>query len=165
MTTNTEAMRAALEALEAQEKISRIGLLNVMKGQIEAATYFRTSAIALLRAALAQAEQRQMRDEFGEGWENLAWHLCAEENGEEACNELIWEGGPIPEPWGDRWLKYEGEAKRMIALVREYAPAAAQPEELQPVIDAVAAKLPASYFGHAQPEEPDLPAILQRQAP
>ncbi len=56
-----------------------------------------------------------------EGWEALAWHLCADENGEDACNELVWEGGPIPEPWGDRWLKYEGEAKRMIELVGKYA--------------------------------------------
>lgn len=57
-----------------------------------------------------------------EGWEDLAWQLCAEENGEEACTELVWEGGPIPEPWGDRWMKYEGEAKRMIALVAKHAP-------------------------------------------
>ena len=58
-----------------------------------------------------------------EEWEKLAWHLCAEENGEDACNDLIWEGGPMPEPWGDRWLKYEGEARRMIALVRTHVPA------------------------------------------
>jgi hypothetical protein len=45
-----------------------------------------------------------------EGWESLAWELCADENGEECCNELIWEGGPVPEPWGERWLKYEDEA-------------------------------------------------------
>jgi hypothetical protein len=57
----------------------------------------------------------------GEEWEQLAWHLCAEENGEESCGELIWEGGPVPEPWGERWLKYEGEAKRMIELVRKFA--------------------------------------------
>jgi len=59
--------------------------------------------------------------EGGEGWESLAWELCADENGEDACNELIWEGGPIPEPWGDRWMKYEGEAKRLIALVHKHA--------------------------------------------
>lgn len=61
------------------------------------------------------------RWEGGEGWESLAWELCADENGEDACNELIWEGGPIPEPWGDRWMKYEGEAKRLIALVHKHA--------------------------------------------
>ena len=59
--------------------------------------------------------------EGGEEWESLAWELCADENGEDACNELIWEGGPIPEPWGDRWMKYEGEAKRLIALVHKHA--------------------------------------------
>lgn len=58
-----------------------------------------------------------------EEWESLAWELCADENGEDACNELIWEGGPVPEPWGDRWLKYEGEAKRLIALVRKHVAA------------------------------------------
>lgn len=62
--------------------------------------------------------------EGAEEWMPLAWELCAEENGEEACNELVWEGGPVPEPWGDRWLKYEDEAKRLIALVRKHAPQA-----------------------------------------
>ncbi len=50
----------------------------------------------------------------------MAWELCANENGEDSCNELIWEGGPIPEPWGDRWMKYEEEAKRLIALVQKH---------------------------------------------
>ena len=67
----------------------------------------------------------------GEEWEALAWHLCAEENGEDACGELIWEGGPTPEPWGDRWMKYESDAKRMIELVRKFvaAPPTAQPDK------------------------------------
>ena len=72
--------------------------------------------------------------EGGEGWESLAWELCADENGEDACNELIWEGGPIPEPWGDRWMKYEGEAKRLIALVHKHAahpPRAPLTEEIE----------------------------------
>lgn len=58
--------------------------------------------------------------EGAEDWERLAYELCAEEHGEESCNDLLWEGGAIPEPWGERWLKYEGEAKRMIALVTKY---------------------------------------------
>lgn len=66
-----------------------------------------------------------------EEWMPLAWALCADECGEDACTELVWEGGPVPEPWGGRWLKYEGEAKRLIALVREHAPAlATQPAAL-----------------------------------
>lgn len=72
------------------------------------------------RARAALSEQPEASDWAGEEWERLAWHLCAEESGEEACNELVWEGGPIPEPWGDRWMKYEGEAKRMIAMVRQH---------------------------------------------
>jgi hypothetical protein len=76
--------------------------------------------------------------EDAEEWMPLAWELCAEECGEEACTELVWEGGPIPEPWGDRWLKYEGEAKRLIALVRKCTAGAApgaQQAEPQPVSD------------------------------
>jgi hypothetical protein len=58
--------------------------------------------------------------EGAEYWMPLAWELCADECGEDACNELIWEGGAVPEPWGDRWLKYEDEAKRLIALVQKH---------------------------------------------
>ena len=64
----------------------------------------------------------------GEEWEQLAWHLCAEEHGEDACDELIWEGGPIPEPWGERWMKYESDAKRMIELVRRFYTHPSPPE-------------------------------------
>lgn len=73
-----------------------------------------------LRDALAEPEQEPVAWEGGEEWESLAWQLCSDENGEEACTEVIWEGGAIPEPWGDRWLKYEGEAKRLIALVKKH---------------------------------------------
>ena len=55
-----------------------------------------------------------------EGWESLAWELCADECGEDACTDLCWSGGPIPEPWGGRWMKYEDEAKRLIALVQKH---------------------------------------------
>lgn len=85
-------------------------------------TFHKTfNARAALRAALAAPEPEPVAWEGAEEWEQLAWHLCADENGEDACNELIWEGGPIKEPWGERWLMYEDEAKRMIALVRKYA--------------------------------------------
>jgi hypothetical protein len=68
--------------------------------------------------------------EGAEYWMPLAWELCADECGEEACTELVWEGGPIPEPWGERWLKYEDEAKRLIALVQKHtAPPAAPVQE------------------------------------
>jgi hypothetical protein len=52
----------------------------------------------------------------------MAWELCADECGEDACNEMIWEGGPIPEPWGEQWLKYEDQAKRLIAMVQKNTP-------------------------------------------
>lgn len=54
-------------------------------------------------------------------WDLLAIVLC-EEDGNDP-HQLLWSGGPIPEPWGDYWCKYEGDAKRMIRLVREFAPA------------------------------------------
>jgi hypothetical protein len=73
-----------------------------------------------LRQALAQPEQEPVAWENGAEWEALAWHLCAEEYGEEACADLLYDGGPIPMPWGERWLKYEEEAKRTIELVRRY---------------------------------------------
>lgn len=71
--------------------------------------------------------------EGAEEWMPLAWELCANECGEEACTELIWEGGPIPEPWGDRWLKYEDQAKEMIAMVRKHVPAAIPAPEGAPL--------------------------------
>lgn len=79
--------------------------------------------------------QEQVAWDGAEEWEQLAWNLCAEEGGEESCIELLWDGGPIPEPWGDRWLKYEGEAKRMISLVRKFT---APPEPTQAVESAIA---------------------------
>lgn len=75
---------------------------------------------AQLEAIGASAGSEPVAWTGGEEWEQLAWHLCAEENGEDACDEVIWEGGPIPEPWGARWLKYESDAKRMIELVRRF---------------------------------------------
>lgn len=77
------------------------------------------------RAALAAAPVQADKWEGAEEWMPLAWELCANENGEDACTELVLEGGPIPEPWGDRWLKYEDQAKEMIALVRKHVPALA----------------------------------------
>ena len=107
--TKDEALKLALEALE------------VLGWQpTEEAMDYRDNAITAIKEALAQPEQEPVAWEGGEGWESLAWELCADENGEDSCNELIWEGGPIPEPWGDRWMKYEEEAKRLIALVQKH---------------------------------------------
>ena len=91
----------------------------------------------ILEEALAQPEQEPVAWEGGEGWESLAWELCADENGEDSCNELIWEGGPIPEPWGDRWMKYEEEAKRLIALVQKHT----TPPQRKPLTDELVYKL------------------------
>jgi len=82
------------------------------------ATATTADPVATPSAPAVQADAAQGW-EGAEEWMPLAWELCAEENGEESCNELVWEGGPIPEPWGDRWLKYEDEAKALIALVRK----------------------------------------------
>lgn len=69
--------------------------------------------------AEVQKQNEPVAWDGSEEWEQLAYQLCAEEHGEESCNELIWEGYPS-EPWGERWLKYEDEAKRMISLVRKF---------------------------------------------
>jgi hypothetical protein len=105
------------------------------------------AALAAADAAKPQGEAVPDKWEGAEEWMPLAWELCAEECGEDACTELVWEGGPVPEPWGDRWLKYEDEAKRLIALVRKHvpgatphpAPAAAEPVEAPTRDDLIAA--------------------------
>lgn len=89
-----------------------------------------------------------------EYWMPLAWALCAEECGEDACTELVWEGGPIPEPWGDRWLKYEDEAKRLIALVKEHT----APQPAAPAQDPAEWLLGHSKPGHHWAQVPDEPA-------
>ena len=129
MTNHIEAMKMALEALEHHTAIKH-------PQQI----HYRDAAITALREALAQPDvgMEPVAWEGGEGWESLAWALCADENGEDACNDLIWEGGPTPEPWGDRWMKYEGDAKRMIALVQAHThPPAARVPMTDEEIDAV----------------------------
>lgn len=34
-------------------------------------------------------------------------------------HQLVWEGGPIPEPWGDVWQKYEPQANDVLAAMGE----------------------------------------------
>jgi hypothetical protein len=113
--TKDEALKLALDALETS--------MYPQQKQLQ--------AITAIKEALAQTEQEPVAWEGGEGWESLAWELCADENGEDSCNELIWEGGPIPEPWGDRWMKYEEEAKRLIALVQKHT----TPPQRKPLTD------------------------------
>lgn len=123
-----DARQALLDALEALEALG----LEVEQWKVD----FNEVLIERDQACAELAAIRATEDKWegAEGWEPLAWQLCAEENGEDACSELIWEGGPIPEPWGDRWLKYEDEAKRLIKLVREYAsPAAKDAVSAEPV--------------------------------
>jgi hypothetical protein len=86
-------------------------------------------AITAIKQARSAPEESVATEDWegAEYWMPLAWELCADECGEDACNELIWEGGPIPEPWGDRWLKYEDEAKRLIALVQKHTTPPAAP--------------------------------------
>lgn len=94
--------------------------------------------------------------EGAEGWEQLAWELCANECGEDACNELIWEGGPVPEPWGERWLKYEDEAKRLLAMVRKYAPAPVTAEQGGAPLDR------GPHFVECEGSEPSLRMLVHK---
>ena len=112
--------RMEFEPLRADEPVQE---------QVSAMDYARgwnacLSACKVLAAQPSAQGEASNKWEGAEEWMPLAWELCADECGEEACTELVWEGGPVPEPWGDRWLKYEGEAKRLIALVRKHVPAA-----------------------------------------
>lgn len=34
-------------------------------------------------------------------------------------HQLLWEGGPIPEPWGDAWQRYESDAERVLDTIGE----------------------------------------------
>lgn len=74
---------------------------------------------ARIRALLADkaGEQEPVIWEGAEGWEPLAFALCEEEHDDP--HQLIYDGYP-PEPWGEVWQKYEGDAKRMIQMVRKY---------------------------------------------
>ena len=65
---------------------------------IEADMYFMENGVYLFNPLKLQEAQEPCGWDGAEEWEKLAWHLCAEENGEDACNELIWEGSPMPEP-------------------------------------------------------------------
>lgn len=76
------------------------------------------------RAALSQDKQESV-EYNGEGWELLAMALAEEDHDD--IHELIYDGGPIPEPWGEVWQKYEGDAKRMIELVQKHVPLYAAP--------------------------------------
>ena len=123
----------------AQQATPRVDLLAELMDSNEPKTEREHAAvyeIERLRAAMAQAGAEPVAWQGGEGWESLAWELCADENGEESCDELVWEGGPIPEPWGDRWMKYEGEAKRLIAIVHKHtAPLYTHPPARVPLTD------------------------------
>ena len=81
--------------------------------------------LVVIDAALAAHEPQPDTWDGAEEWERLAFELCADEHGEESCNELIWSDF---EPWGERWLKYEDEAKRMISLVRKHTAPAPTPQ-------------------------------------
>ena len=136
------AMQQALEALEElhyssgtvvaarmyeiataalREALDHSGEANEMVAEQERAPITEPVVPWLSHKVAEQAEQEPVAWQGAEEWEPLAFQLCADENGEESCNELLWDGGVIPEPWGERWLKYEDEAKRMIEYVRKYA--------------------------------------------
>ena len=133
MNTDRELMQQALEAMESVTRHFTRTPSTLRDSEVRGEAH---KAITALRERLAQPVQEPRNlfeafEQYGEGWERLAWELCADEHGEEACTELIWEGGPIPEPWGDRWLKYEDEAKRLISLVHKHT----TPPQRKPLTD------------------------------
>lgn len=86
---------------------------------IEQEAEYEDDAIAAWNRRAAPVE-RETNTYNGEEWERLAMALASEEHDD--IHHLIWEGGPVPTPWGEVWQRYEGDAKRLIALVREHVP-------------------------------------------
>ena len=117
---NICAMKVRVAELKSRLEISPLHNVDGIMAR-DATIKLQDGRIAELEANRADlAKQALVAWDSGEEWEPLALCLCAEENGLDSCHELIWEGYP-PEPWGERWQKYEREAKRMIDLVSQYA--------------------------------------------
>jgi len=125
--SGSEAITAIKQARALDKKAENARELGLDYEPEERYTYGTPLLDAFTKPAPVQEPVAARDWEGAEYWMPLAWELCADECGEEACTELIWEGGPIPEPWGDRWLKYEDEAKRLIALVQKHTTPPAQP--------------------------------------
>ena len=138
MSTNTEAMRAALyrAAIDCAHEIERERIVLHYDPKQEGPNALAQLADRVERAALAQAEQRQ----GASAWVGLT-------EGEKDTSNIGW-GREV-----EYLLGYEAGMDRAEELLRAKN-AAPQPEVLQSVIDAAAEKLPPSYFGRAQPKEP-----------
>ena len=138
----------------------------MLNGLTESETSATASVAGLVRPSSTVEDGKW---EGAEEWMPLAWDLCANECGEEACSELIWEGGTIPEPWGDRWLKYEDQAKEMIAMVRKHVPTPTVPEAMKVVTAALIADPDYAWSWHcnitmAQVDEGNDHAIAEHGA-
>lgn len=112
-----EKLRADLAA--AQEELRALRAIDAaaamaMRDSLMEVCRQRDEAREELRKA---REQEPVAWDGAEGWESLAFELCEDE-----CDDphaIVYEGYPL-EPWGERWQKYEYEAKRMIRLVRKH---------------------------------------------
>lgn len=95
--------------IAAADKIDRLTRreAELVKANIELA--------ALLRESPQEASGSHFADDEGIVCV-LASHL-AKSDGHDDPNHLIWEGGPIPEPWGEVWCRYEEPAKEILRLV------------------------------------------------
>jgi hypothetical protein len=112
-----EALQSRVAELESRLEISPLHNVDGIMAR-DATIKLQDERIAELEAERAERErQKPMAWEGAEQWEPLAMFLCADENGSDSCHEMVWEGYP-PEPWGERWQKYESEARRMIDLTR-----------------------------------------------
>ncbi len=167
MNTTTDRTDKLAEALEIGIKTLAECVAEVAGNAIPAPALIKASkpdsplgkmrdALAAHKAAALHREGEHQAELVGkwegaEYWMPLAWALCADECGEEACTELVWEGGTVPEPWGDRWLKYEDEAKRLIALVRANTSAlqASSVVPAEPALDEDEKRMVAFVKGHA----------------
>ena len=150
--TQASIVKRGMEAYEAAKERDWVGLsdelLMEMPKQEQNEQHAKDAIAWMADTGYVFKKQEQVEPiatknwEGAEYWMPLAWELCADECGEDACNELIFEGGPIPELWGDRWLKYEDEAKRLIALVYKHT----KPQQRKPLTAKQIDEIPFALF-------------------
>jgi len=97
----------------AEKKLWRVAL-----NAYHSPEYGTSTKVIWQRVVDAISKELLRKDEaVADAYELLAMELASEEHDD--IHQLIYEGCP-PEPWGEVWQRYEGEAKRLISLVTKY---------------------------------------------
>jgi len=67
-----------------------------------------------------QSQPHAARSEDDEGLVCVVACRLAELDGHDDPHHLIWSGGPVPEPEGEVWCRYEGTAKKLLRLIGDH---------------------------------------------